>query len=206
MSTNTASTQVITQADRSVKAVTAAIVGLSKVVAELQAQNAISEVLAADIQQKESQLNDLGREFELQLRTQRANLQVAVLENATGVMEQLMANNRLAKISIVELNELNEELRQARSDNTAAIEAAVKSTQQSLHAEYNSKLNAIKSENAVNAATATADNRAQAERITFLTGEIASLRAQIESERQARIEIAKADAGRQGVTVQTGKQ
>lgn len=44
------------------------------------------------------------------------------------------------------------------------------------------------------------------ERITFLTGEIAALRGQIEAERNTRLEIAKADAGRQGVVVNAGKQ
>lgn len=48
--------------------------------------------------------------------------------------------------------------------------------------------------------------RAVTERNAFLTDELVEARNELTAERAARIEIAKAEAGRQGVVVNAGKQ
>ncbi|WP_196784119.1 hypothetical protein, partial [Klebsiella pneumoniae] len=54
-----------------------------------------------------------------------------------------------------------------------------------------------------------AEHKAQAtaknQRITDLEAQVAELRGQITAERETRLEIAKADAGRAGVVVNAGK-
>ena len=57
------------------------------------------------------------------------------------------------------------------------------------------------SDHKVEIASLKANATAVQERITFLTAELAQARAQVEADRTARVEIAKAEAQRQGVVV-----
>ena len=80
------------------------------------------------------------------------------------------------------------------------------SNSKDLNAGWSAKVSAIQNQHAVETATLKAEAVSKDERIVFLTGEIAALRNQIEAERNTRLEIAKADAQRQGVVVNAGKQ
>lgn len=199
-----ASTALITTADRSVKTLLGTISNLSKLTAELGLLGATIEAQSADIQQNESRLAHLDAEFDLKKRTAAANLNVAVLENEHGVMQVLMAKNKLATVTIDELTKLQDELTQAKADNTAAIDAAVNANAKELHASYNADILSIGNAHSVETATLKAEATSKDERIAFLSTEINSLRQQINDERNTRLEIAKADASRQGVVVNAG--
>lgn len=201
-----ATTALITTADRSVKTLQAAIAQLLKTSTELSSLGVIVETQSADIQQNDSRLANIDAEFELKQRTAAANLNVAVLENEELVMKTLMAKRNLAHVTTDELTDLAKELQTAKSDNQAAIDAAVAAASKELNASWGAKVGAIQNQHAVETATLKAEAVSKDERITFLTGEIAALRSQIEAERNTRLEIAKADAGRQGVVVNAGKQ
>lgn len=204
--TNAASTQVITVADRSVKAVSKAVAELVKVSGDLSTLVATSETLSEDIQQKESQLAALDQDFAVQFRTKTAELAVQVLENETTTMQILMAKRDLATITTGELTDLAKELDAAKADRQADIDKAVAQTSKELNASWGAKLGAVENAHKVETATLKAEATSKDERINFLTGEIAALRNQIEAERNTRLEIARADAGRQGVVVNAGKQ
>ena len=204
--TSPATTSLITTADRSVKTLQAAIAQLLKTSTELSALGVIVETQSADIQQNDSQLANIDAEFELKMRTAVANLNVAVLENEDHVMKSLMAKRDLATVTTDELTSLAKDLEAAKADNNAAIELAVTATVREVRAVANAEKASIQNAHAVETATLKAEATSKDERITFLTGEIASLRGQIEAERSTRLEIAKADAGRQGVVVNAGKQ
>lgn len=201
-----ATTALITTADRSVKTLQAAIAQLLKTSTELSSLGAIIETQSADIQQNDSRLVNIDAEFELKQRTAAANLNVAVLENEELVMKTLMAKRNLAHVTTDELTGLAKELQTAKSDNQAAIDTAVAAASKELNANWGAKVGAIQNQHAVETATLKAEAVSKDERISFLTGEIAALRSQIEAERNTRLEIAKADAGRQGVVVNAGKQ
>lgn len=201
-----ATTALITTADRSVKTLQAAIAQLLKTSTELSALGVIVETQSADIQQNDSRLANIDAEFELKQRTAAANLNVAVLENEELVMKSLMGKRNLAHITADELTNLAKELQTAKADNQAAIDAAVAAATKEAAIAANSQIASLKNAHAVETATLKAEAVSKDERITFLTGEIAALRSQIEAERQTRLEIAKADAGRQGVVVNAGKQ
>lgn len=204
--TSPATTSLITTADRSVKTLQAAIAQLLKTSTELSALGVIVETQSADIQQNDSQLANIDAEFELKKRTAAANLNVAVLENEDLVMKTLMAKRNLAHVTTDELTSLAKDLEAAKADNNAAIELAVTAAVREVRAVANSEKASMQNAHAVETATLKAEATSKDERIAFLTGEIASLRAQIEAERNTRLEIAKADAGRQGVVVNAGKQ
>lgn len=201
-----ATTALITTADRSVKTLQAAIAQLLKTSTELSALGVIVETQSADIQQNDSRLANIDAEFELKRRTAAANLNVAVLENEELVMKGLMGKRNLAHVTTDELTQLSKDLQAAKADNQAAIDAAVAATTKELSAAANAQIASLKNAHAVETATLKAEAVSKDERITFLTGEIAALRGQIEAERNTRLEIAKADAGRQGVVVNAGKQ
>lgn len=131
---------------------------------------------------------------------------MAVLENEELVMKNLMAKRNLAYVTADELTQLSKDLQAAKDGNQAAIDTAVAATTKELSAAASAQIASLKSAHAVETATLKAEAVSKDERITFLTGEIAALRGQIEAERNTRLEIAKADAGRQGVVVNAGKQ
>lgn len=206
MSNDAPSQAVITVADRSTKTLLATIGNLGKVVAEVQGLSTIVEQLSGDIQQRESQLANIDTEIALRQRQAAANLNIQVLENERGVLATLMGKFGKADISAAELSQLKVALDGANADNAAAIEAAVKAEASKLHASYAGQLSSLKSEHAVQTATLTAQASAKDERIDFLANEVDQLRAQIAEERRARVQIAEADAKRQGVTISNGKQ
>ena len=203
---NTASSQIITVADRSVKAVAKAIAELLKVTADVGGLSTTAEQLADDIQMKESQLADLDRTIDNDFRTKKAQLALNVLENENATLKVLMANRNLATVTVDELEALAKELAATKAERDGAIEAAVVAASREINAAAGAKLAAQQSAHAVATAQASAQLESLADRNTFLTGEITALRGQIEAERNTRLEVARADAGRQGVVVNAGKQ
>lgn len=203
---NESTATLITTADRSVKAITTATAGLSKVVAEVLALNGVVETLSADIQQKEGQLADLTHQLGLRTRLNAAELEVRVAEAENTVLGSLLVKNDLARISNSTLGELQDNLNAARTSTEDAVNSAVKSAEASLYAQFNSKLLKQESEFKVANAELVADLRALKERNQFLAEELVKARQELTAERDARIQIAKAEAGRQGVVVNAGKQ
>lgn len=203
---NDSSATLITTADRSVKAITAATAGLAKVVADLTTLNAVSESLSADIQQKEGQLNDLTRQLDLDTRRAKAELDVRVAEAEREVLDKLLDKNGLSRIKSTDLSNLLLDLEAARRDVAEKIAAAVQAAESSLHGSYQTKLGRQDSDFKVATAELTAELRAIKERNSFLTQELERVRSDLVAEREARIKIAQADASRQGVVVNAGKQ
>jgi len=203
---NESSTTLITVADRSVKAITAATAGLTKVVGDVVALGAVVETLSADIQQKEGQLADLERQLDLSTRRSAAELEVRVAEAEDTVLVSLLNKRKLAHIPSVDLENLKLELDAVRSGAAGMVESAVKSAEASLYAQFNAKLKAQEADFKVANAELVADLRAVKERNQFLADELVKARQDLTAERDARIQIAKAEAGRQGVVVNAGKQ
>lgn len=200
-----ASTQLITVADRAAKAVSTAVANLQKASAELAQQASIFETLSADIQQKESQLANLDVQFDNAYRTKTAELNVRVLENGDGVLNTLLAERGLERISKIDVTQLRSDLSKATADNAEAIQSAVGAALSSAKAKHEAELATVNSNHAVETATLRAEAASKNERIEFLGGEIAALRKQLDDERNTRLAIAQADAGRQGVVVNAGK-
>lgn len=203
---DTQTTALITTADRSTKTLLGTIGQLGKVVAEVQALGSVVENLTADIQQRESQLANVEAQITHKQREAAANLNLAVLENERSVLGDLLAKFGLAEITKGELSQLKVSLEGAIAGNEAATEAAVKSAGAALHSQYSSEIARLKNAQSVETATLNANAAAAQERIAFLLQELQAAREQIVQERNARVQIAEAEAKRQAVTVNAGKQ
>lgn len=197
---------LITTADRSVKAITTATAGLAKVVTDIQALATVAETLAGDIQQKQSELVDLERQLSDNTRLNIAELNIRVAEAEETVLAELMNKRTLARLTLAERNKLIEDRDIAIASKEEAISAAVQSAESALHGQYNNKLRNQEADFKVASAELVAELRAVKERNVFLTDELVKARNELTAERDARIQIAKAEAGRQGVVVNAGKQ
>lgn len=202
---NSPSLQLITAADRATKAVTSAVAALQKTTNELAAQANLAEAIAADIQQKESQLANLDVQFDNTFRQRSAELNIRVLENGDGVLAGLLRERGLANIPAAEVSRLTTALAEATKDNAEAINSAVGAAVASANSKHAAELATVNATHAVETATLRAEAASKNERIEFLGGEIVALRAQLDAERNTRLAIAQADAGRQGVVVNAGK-
>jgi hypothetical protein len=197
--------KVITVADRSTKSLIKATGDLGKVVSEIQGLAQSSVLLSEEIEFKQSELVNLTSQFDAQYREQTAELRLKVIENEDGVLAGLMRSRGYAVITGPDLNQLKSDLLSSQSDNTEALASAKEEGARSARAEMQNKLNQLTSDHRVEIAELNADSKAKDSRIKFLEEQNESLKEQIAAERETRLEIAKADAGRQGVTVNTGK-
>lgn len=202
----TTSTLLVTNVDRAIKTLATTQASLAKTVAELGAMTATTETLASDIQQKESQLAALELQFNLEYRNRVAELNTRVKENEFTVLSHLLSERGAVYVSQTDFATIKGQLAAAEADNSKQIADAVAATERSLHAKYNSEISQLKSTHAVEGANVNAKVSSLEDRNNFLIGEIAELRKQIDDERKTRLAIAQADASRQGVVVNAGKQ
>lgn len=196
--------KVITVSDRSTKALVAATLGLAKVASDLQALANSSVQLSDEIEFKQSQLGDIQNQIDNQFREQSADLRLRVLENEESVLAQLLASRGLVRLSAVDLRQLEASLATAVQDNEAEVKKAVDAAVASTTAGFRQQLLQKESDHRVAIAELNANSAAKDNRIEFLEKQNESLQESIKAERDTRLEIAKADAGRQGVVVNAG--
>lgn len=201
----TQSLKIASVADRSVKVLVTAQTALAKVVAELAAGTTATAEVVEAIQQKEAELQGLQSQFDLKFAEQAQALRIRLLENEDKVLAELLSKGKLARISNEDLAELNVALSTAQADNSKAIEAAVSAKSAQMYSQHNSEMKELKAKHDVESAATAAQVQSQATQITFLQAEVERLRKDIEAERNTRLSIAQAEAGRQGVVVNTGK-
>lgn len=197
--------KVITVADRSAKAVVTATTALAKVAQDLMISSQGLVNLTEEIQVKEGELSALNAQFDTSFRTKQAELALRVLEDEEAVLGGLMQKRKLARITNIELSDLRTSLNDAQMIQSDAIEAAIAQAEKVLHARYNGEISTIKADHRVHSAEQEANSKAKDMRIEFLTSQVAQLQKTIDDERNTRLEVAKAEAQRQGVVVNTGK-
>lgn len=197
--------KVITVADRSTKALVVAIAGLGKITSDLSALGDITVKLADEIEFKQSQLDNLDVEFENKFREASAELRLRIKEDENGVLKQLLSQFGLAYITNDALQTLQNDLAQANEDYSGMMADAESSGFRKGAAEFQAKLKEAESAHRINVAELTAKSNAKDDKITMLEAQVAQLQSDIKSERETRLAIAQAEAGRQGVVVNTSK-
>lgn len=199
--------KVLTAVDRSTKGLSTTADAFVKTVADLTGQVAAltgqQSTLALDIEFKTNELDGLDAQLLVKQREHAAELALRVKENENDVLESLLKARGLVTKTPAELNALQAQLAEALEDNQDAIDGAVKDVTASLKASAAIELSRVKSDHAVEIAQYKANAGNSTTQITFLTAQNTKLEAQIEADRDARIEIAKAEAARQAVTVNT---
>lgn len=196
---------VISVTERATKAVATAATGLSKVVADLQSLAEGSERISQEIQFKQQELGNIEAQFNEKLAEEKSKLKIKVLENEDGVLNALLKARGLVAIEPGVVDGLRNELAVAQDSNEDAINAAVAAAERSAAIQLNSVKSNLESAHKVAIAELNANTKADKDRIAMLTEQLEAARADLKAERETRLEIAKADANRQGVVVNTGK-
>lgn len=201
---NTTSNEVkktLTIVDRSTKALNTAADSVIKAAQDLQNIAIASTQLTQDIEFKQSELDSLEEQLVIKQREQAAELRLRVKENADAVLAELLKERGLITTTTKDVKDVEAQLAKALADNTAEVEAAIQHTTAEITSVFKAQLAQKDSDHKVEIASLKANATAAQERITFLTAELAQARAQVEADRTARVEIAKAEAQRQGVVV-----
>lgn len=197
--------KVITASDRSAKGVVKAVADLSKVAVELTALAQSNVNLAEEIEFKQSQLADLDNQINTKEREGAAQLRLRVIENEDRVLADLMKARGLATISVADLNQLNTRAVNAEAGNEQAVEEARTSAFRQADSASKAQIAQLQGDHRVEMAELKANSKAKDNRIEFLEAQVTQLQGEVKAERDTRLEIAKAESNRQGVTVNTGK-
>ena len=193
--------KTLTIVDRSTKALNTAADAVVKAAQDLQNITVASTQLTQDIEFKQSELDSLEEQLVIKQREQAAELRLRVKENADAVLAELLKERGLITTTTKDVKDLEAQLAKALADNSAEVEAAIQHTTAEITSVFKAQLAQKDSDHKVEIASLKANATAAQERITFLTAELAQARAQVEADRTARVEIAKAEAARQGVVV-----
>ena len=193
--------KTLTIVDRSTKALNTAADSVIKAAQDLQNIAIASTQLTQDIEFKQSELDSLEEQLVIKQREQAAELRLRVKENADAVLAELLKERGLITTTTKDVKDVEAQLAKALADNSAEVEAAIQHTTAEITPVFKAQLAQKDSDHKVEIASLKANAIAAQERITFLTAELAQARAQVEADRTARVEIAKAEAQRQGVVV-----
>ena len=193
--------KTLTIVDRSTKALNTAADAVVKAAQDLQNITVASTQLTQDIEFKQSELDSLEEQLVIKQREQAAELRLRVKENADAVLAELLKERGLITTTTKDVKDVEAQLTKALADNSAEVEAAIQHTTAEITSVFKAQLAQKDSDHKVEIASLKANATAAQERITFLTAELAQARAQVEADRTARVEIAKAEAQRQGVVV-----
>lgn len=204
MANNQETKKTLTVVDRSTKALTAAADGIVKAASDLQGIAALATGLAQDIEFKQNELDNLDDQLVAKQRDQAAELRLRVREDEDKVFAELLKARGLVTKTPAEIKEVEKQLAEALEDNQDAIDGAVQAAVKTVTDAAAVELSRVKSDHAVAIAQYKANAENSTTQIQFLTSQNTKLEAQIEADRTARVEIAKAEASRQPVTVQTG--
>ena len=197
--------KVITVAERSTKALVKVVADSQKVLAELASMADSNVILAEEIEFKQGQLADIENQIASTEREAKAQLRLRVIENEDKVLADLMKARGYAVITFSDLDSLNSDLVAAKTDNDFAVSEAREAGYQAAAAKFGAENRELASQHKVELAEFKAQAVAKNQRISDLEAQVSELRGQITAERETRLEIARADAGRAGVVVNAGK-
>lgn len=192
--------------ERANKNLQASVASAQKAITDVQSLVTLSEDITLKIEDLTAEAAELQAKNEAARRTAAAELKLRVMEDREGVFAGLLKEFNNARITPEAVNAIQKELAEKNAKDDSEQKAAVAIALNAAKREADFNLAQVKSANDVAAAQKDATIQGQNDKIQFLTAQVAQLQAQVEADRNARIEIAKAESARQGVVVQTGKQ
>lgn len=200
--TNPISTAIIERSTKSLQKLSADVI---KAATELGALSDQSTALALQIEDQNMKLAALDAAYDTARRTADAQLKLAILEDSKVQLQALLKTFGLANISEQEVKDLQAKLYASEQGTADAIAQAKQANRAELEAAFRNASAQAASTHALESATLKADATAKDAEIAFLKNQVAYLQKQVEDERNTRLEIAKADASKQGVVVNAGK-
>ena len=197
------STSIATVAEKAQKALLKQAAENKKVLEDILNTSTALELLIEDVQIQENKLNSIAESTKNAVREAAIELDFAIRENENKVLSNLMIKYGYAAITEAQMLSLQSALASAQSVNADDIAKAVEAKTSSIYAGHNAQMAALKAAQAVEIANTTAELKAAQMQNNFMAQQVEDLRSQVEADRAARIEIAKAESGRQGVVVNT---
>ena len=151
------------------------------------------------------QLSELKNDHATQVRENAIELNIAVRVNESRVLNIILAKRGLVSVDKTDLDVLTNRANTAERDIQAEIDKAVHDAVTAKAMDYGNRMLSLIRDHEVQIAQLNANSSADAKRIQQLEAQVESLETKAQAELHARIEIAKADSNKQGVTVNTGK-
>lgn len=196
---------VILATDKSTRALVKAFNDIQKVAADLAPLGLIAQEQAYDIEAKQAQIDNLNKEYDNRVREGEAELRLKLLENETIVIDRILEEAGDVRVSQKDLSNLRMDLEVAKANNEDAISEAVQAAINRGDDALRSAIAAKEADHRVAMAEIKASTDAKDTQIEGLIEQVADLRAQLVAERETRLEVARAESGRQGVIVNAGK-
>ena len=191
--------------DRSAKNLNSALAAVQKALTDLNALTEQSGALALQIEDKQLELQAIAEQVATARRTADAELKLQVLEDARKVFNELCERLGFAQVTKGELEVLNSKLAHAARDYSEELASIRNDERSKYEAAAHAQIAALESKHAVETAQKNADLQAAAKEIEFQANQIKYLQQQIADERSTRLQVAQAEAGKQGVIVNAGK-
>jgi predicted RNase H-like nuclease (RuvC/YqgF family) len=172
---------------------------IAKAVNELKAATATvatlsdqSEELTLLVANKEDAISALEVEYAEKRRQADVELELSFKANQERVVNQWLTSNGYTSIATSELTTLRSDLETARTNTEATVKKEVATVAATLKTQYENEIKLIHSENKAIAAENAAKIGTLATQNVFLEEQVTRLYAQLDAERSAGIERAKA--------------
>lgn len=195
----TTQVKVLTASDKAIKAMGAAASSLEASMSIASA--ALPELLVA-IEEKQSELAQLTQSTDDATRRSKVELELRVAENEDKVLADLLKKRGLALITVAEVEDMKTTIVKMEENMASDIASAIATASEKMSADHSLEISKLNSEHSVATAEANAKIGALQDKVSHLETGLINARDDLNAERQARVAIAEAEAGRQPVVVQ----
>jgi hypothetical protein len=151
-----------------------------------------TEDLTLQVANKEEAIAALEVEYNERKRQSEVDLELTMRSSAEKLVNEHLTSNGYVSISANELNSLRSELEQTKSTTEAQIKREVATVASTLKSQYENEIKLIQSENKAISAENAAKIGTLATQNKFLEDQVTKLYLQLDAERAAGIERAKA--------------
>ena len=172
--------------------ITKAVAELNNATASVNQLTAKAEELTLLVANKEEAIKALEVEFAEKERQLKVDLDLSFKANTDRVVNEYLSSVNKVAVSASELNTLKSELEEAKSNTEAQIKREVSAVASNSKSQYENEIKLIHSENKAIAAENAAKIGTLATQNKFLEEQVTKLYLQLDAERAAGIERAKA--------------
>ena len=188
----TASTEVVLGA--AAQQIAKAVTELGAATATITKLSSQADDLTLQVANKEDAIAALEVEYKERERQLGVDLDLSIKSNTERVVTEYLGSVNKTSISVAELNGLRQELAETKANADAQTKKEVATAVNSVKAQYENDIKLLHSENKAVAAENASKIGVLAEKNKFLEEQTVRLYAQLDAERNAGIERAKAGA------------
>jgi hypothetical protein len=188
----TASTEVVL--GQAAQQISKAVTELGLATATIGKLSAQAEELTLQVANKEDAIAALEVEYKERERQLGVDLDLSIKSNTERVVNEYLNSVSKTSIAVAELNGLRQELSETKANADAQTKKEVATAVNAVKAQYENDIKLLHSENKAVAAENASKIGVLAEKNKFLEEQTVRLYAQLDAERNAGIERAKAGA------------